>query len=84
MTSLKEAVECYEPYKGVKLNAVNILMIGPVGSGKSSFYNTITSIFRGRISSQAPAGSVEHSLTSQVSIEPSPLAGSTVSKFICF
>ncbi|XP_064607826.1 interferon-induced protein 44-like [Liolophura sinensis] len=65
MTSLKGAVECYKPYEGLKLKTVNLLMIGPVGSGKSSFYNTISSIFRGRISSQAPAGSVEHSLTSQ-------------------
>ncbi|KAL3875171.1 hypothetical protein ACJMK2_038099 [Sinanodonta woodiana] len=41
-----------------------LLMIGPVGAGKSSFFNTINSIFRGRITYQGCSGSAEHSLTS--------------------
>ncbi|KAL0160364.1 hypothetical protein M9458_044089 [Cirrhinus mrigala] len=35
------------------LSRVRILMIGPVGAGKSSFFNSINSIFMGRITSKA-------------------------------
>ncbi|XP_060558200.1 interferon-induced protein 44-like isoform X1 [Ruditapes philippinarum] len=40
-----------------------ILMIGLVGAGKSSFYNTIDSVFRNRITQRATCGSAENSLT---------------------
>lgn len=45
-----------------------ILLIGQVGGGKSSFYNTIGSIFRGRISNKAASGSVMKSLTTMVNV----------------
>ncbi|XP_048851290.1 interferon-induced protein 44-like [Brienomyrus brachyistius] len=40
-----------------------ILLIGLVGAGKSSFFNSINSIFRGNITSQAEAGDMGTSLT---------------------
>jgi hypothetical protein len=43
------------------------LLVGQVGAGKSSFFNTINSIFRGYITSQACSGNAEHSLTTVVS-----------------
>ncbi|XP_046567354.1 interferon-induced protein 44-like isoform X2 [Haliotis rubra] len=58
---LKSELETYSPPG--KLDHVNILLLGAVGSGKSSYFNTINSIFQGRITSVARSGSAEHSLT---------------------
>ncbi|XP_069125502.1 interferon-induced protein 44-like [Argopecten irradians] len=63
LKELKESIETYKPLPGLGLQQTRILMVGQVGSGKSSFFNTINSIFRGHISGQANAGSAEHSLT---------------------
>ncbi|CAC5407922.1 unnamed protein product [Mytilus coruscus] len=65
---LKRDIEEYWPLRemGVSEDAipyVNVLLLGPVGSGKSSFFNTLNSIFRGRVSIQARAGSSDNSLT---------------------
>lgn len=60
---LKEFVANYEPLEEMKIPEVNILLIGQVGAGKSSFLNTINSIFKGGISSRACTGSAENSLT---------------------
>uniref|UniRef100_A0A673JQQ0 Interferon-induced protein 44-like n=1 Tax=Sinocyclocheilus rhinocerous TaxID=307959 RepID=A0A673JQQ0_9TELE len=47
-----------------------ILMIGPVGAGKSSFFNSINSIFMGRMTSKAISGSAGTSLTTQFRTYP--------------
>lgn len=44
---LKEFVANYKPLEEMKIPEVNILLIGQVGAGKSSFLNTINSIFKG-------------------------------------
>ncbi|XP_067681003.1 interferon-induced protein 44-like isoform X2 [Haliotis asinina] len=71
---LKSEIETYSPIDGVKVGRVNILLVGAVGAGKSSYFNTINSIFRGHVTSQACSGSAEHSLTTHfnpaVSISP--------------
>ncbi|KAH3825418.1 hypothetical protein DPMN_127293 [Dreissena polymorpha] len=41
-------------------------MLGPVGTGKSSFYNTINSVFKGRITQRAPSGIGTQSITTAV------------------
>lgn len=64
---LKEFVANYKPLEEMKIPEVNILLIGQVGAGKSSFLNTINSIFKGGISSRACTGSAENSLTKSVS-----------------
>ncbi|XP_060559569.1 interferon-induced protein 44-like [Ruditapes philippinarum] len=59
-------------------------MTGPVGAGKSSFFNTIDSIYRGRITQRAGSGSSEHSLTTAFvpySIEIS--SGATLNFRLC-
>ncbi|XP_052103654.1 interferon-induced protein 44-like [Mytilus californianus] len=56
-------MERYKPLKELKITQARLLMIGEVGAGKSSFFNTINSIFRGYITSQACSGNAEHSLT---------------------
>nr|XP_055057641.1 interferon-induced protein 44-like [Misgurnus anguillicaudatus]XP_055057642.1 interferon-induced protein 44-like [Misgurnus anguillicaudatus] len=42
-----------------------ILMVGPVGAGKSSFFNSINSVFKGYVSTQANTGIAISSLTTQ-------------------
>ena len=69
---LKKDVEEYWPLRemGVSKDVIpyiNILLLGPVGAGKSSFFNTLNSFFRERLSIQARAGSSDTSLTRSVS-----------------
>nr|XP_055074086.1 interferon-induced protein 44-like isoform X2 [Misgurnus anguillicaudatus]XP_055074087.1 interferon-induced protein 44-like isoform X2 [Misgurnus anguillicaudatus] len=52
------------------VNRARILMIGPVGAGKSSFFNSINSIFMGHMTSKAIAGSSGTSLTKQFRTYP--------------
>ncbi|CAC5356640.1 unnamed protein product [Mytilus coruscus] len=66
LNELKEKVEKYKPLKDLKVHQARILLVGQVGAGKSSFFNTINSIFRGYITSQACSGNAEHSLTTMV------------------
>lgn len=45
-----------------------ILLVGLVGAGKSSFFNSVNSMFRGRMTCQAIAGTADKSVTTQVSL----------------
>ncbi|OWF38231.1 interferon-induced protein 44-like isoform X2 [Mizuhopecten yessoensis] len=69
LRDLMEEVESYWPLKemGVSddaLQNVNILLIGPIGAGKSSFLNSVESAFRGHVTMSASAGSRTKSVTS--------------------
>uniref|UniRef100_A0A3Q3JCL5 TLDc domain-containing protein n=1 Tax=Monopterus albus TaxID=43700 RepID=A0A3Q3JCL5_MONAL len=48
------------------VNQARVLLVGPVGAGKSSFFNSINSAFRGNMTSQAIAGTADKSVTTQV------------------
>ena len=52
-------VDKYSPIDTLDIDYVNILLIGAVGAGKSSYFNTINSIFRGHVTSQACSGSAD-------------------------
>lgn len=65
LNSLKEDIKCYSPPSASAVEHSHILMLGPVGAGKSSFYNTIAAMFSGHITIHAPSGSAEQSLTSR-------------------
>ncbi|KAK3577662.1 hypothetical protein CHS0354_000090 [Potamilus streckersoni] len=65
LETLKDEVENFIPLKELNISQAKILLVGPVGAGKSSFFNTISSIFRGYVTSQACSGSAEHSLTTK-------------------
>ncbi|XP_060082945.1 interferon-induced protein 44-like [Ylistrum balloti] len=69
LSTLIDEVESYWPLKkfGVSeeaLEHVNILFIGPIGAGKSSFLNSVESVFRGHVTMSAAAGSRGKSVTS--------------------
>jgi signal recognition particle receptor subunit beta len=68
LNELTEDIVPFKPIPDLKVTDARILIIGPVGAGKSSFFNTINSIFRGRITQKARSGSAEQSLTTAVSI----------------
>lgn len=61
---LMKAIQNYKPdIKTVR--QARVLLVGPVGSGKSSFFNSINSVFRGNMTSQAIAGTAGRSVTTQ-------------------
>eukprot|EP00105_Crassostrea_gigas_P002862 XP_011415533.1 PREDICTED: interferon-induced protein 44 [Crassostrea gigas] len=66
LQELKEFIATYKPLEEMKIPEVNILLIGQVGAGKSSFFNTINSVFKGEISSRACTGGAENSLTQKL------------------
>ncbi|KAM4724069.1 interferon-induced protein 44-like [Anableps anableps] len=47
------------------VNQARVLLVGPVGSGKSSFFNSINSAFRGNMTCQAITGTAGTSVTTQ-------------------
>lgn len=63
---LLEELRAYKPYADL-VSKVHILLVGPVGSGKSSFFNSVKSVFHGRVTRQAIVGSDITSITEQVS-----------------
>ncbi|XP_060578696.1 interferon-induced protein 44-like [Ruditapes philippinarum] len=72
---LKDAVENYEPLGDLltdefQFPVVNILLFGAVGAGKSCVFNTINSIFRGKIFNVAISGNAEHRLTTKFTKYP--------------
>ncbi|XP_067271952.1 interferon-induced protein 44-like isoform X2 [Pseudorasbora parva] len=66
---LMESIRNHKPMM-TSVSRVRILMIGPVGAGKSSFFNSINSVFMGRITSKAMSGSAGTSLTTQFRTYP--------------
>jgi predicted GTPase len=64
---LKEKLTAYKPVTEADTASANILLIGQIGAGKSSFFNSINSIFNGKITSKACSGRFEHSVTTYVS-----------------
>ncbi|XP_065938187.1 interferon-induced protein 44-like [Magallana gigas] len=65
MQELKETLLDYKPMTETNVTAANILLIDQIGAGKTSFFNSVNSIFRGKITSKACSGSFEHSVTTQ-------------------
>lgn len=61
---LMDSIRIYKPMIS-SVPQVRVLLIGAVGAGKSSFFNSINSVFRGHVTSQAIAGCSTKSLTTQ-------------------
>ncbi|XP_030288591.1 interferon-induced protein 44-like [Sparus aurata] len=63
-TELMENIKSYKPPVS-SVSQIRVLLIGPVGAGKSSFFNSISSVFRGHVTNPAMSGSFTSSLTTQ-------------------
>lgn len=61
---LMKSIQTYQPVLKPVLRA-RALLLGPIGTGKSSFFNSINSIFRGNMMVQAMAGTMMKSVTTQ-------------------
>ncbi|KAM9461845.1 interferon-induced protein 44 isoform 2-T2 [Clarias gariepinus] len=53
---LMEKVESYKPASGA-VSEARVLLLGPVGAGKSSFISSVQSVFSGRVVNRAMVGS---------------------------
>ncbi|XP_068435951.1 interferon-induced protein 44-like [Clinocottus analis] len=61
---LMKSIQSYKPeIKGVQ--QARAVLVGPVGAGKSTFFNSINSVFRGNMTTQAIAGAARRSVTTQ-------------------
>ncbi|KAI3368206.1 hypothetical protein L3Q82_007927 [Scortum barcoo] len=67
-----ESIKMYKPTVS-SVSQVRVLLVGPVGAGKSSFFNSVNSVFRGHVTSQAIAGCSTTSLTTQLGEKGKPL-----------
>lgn len=61
---MKRIIDSFKPRNGA--NTANVLLLGQISAGKSSFVNSVDSIYRGKISSKACIGSFGHSVTIKV------------------
>lgn len=61
---LMDTLRAYKPMDST-VAQVRVLLVGPVGAGKSSFFNSVNSVFRGHVSNKAIAGCSATSLTTQ-------------------
>ncbi|XP_063681509.1 interferon-induced protein 44-like [Bolinopsis microptera] len=57
-TTLAESINYFVNYKPefCQIEFINVLLLGPIGSGKSSVFNTFESTFKGHITSRARTG----------------------------
>merc|ERR1712012_1313924 len=62
---LKDEIQTFELTKGAGIDYVNVLLIGEISAGKSSFFNSVESVFTGRVTTRAGVGLSDGSLTTQ-------------------
>uniref|UniRef100_A0A3B3R0M1 Uncharacterized protein n=1 Tax=Paramormyrops kingsleyae TaxID=1676925 RepID=A0A3B3R0M1_9TELE len=72
-TNLKQYLHDYKPTVD-SVPRARILLVGAVGAGKSSFFNSINSVCRGNMTSQAKAGSDYRTYTVRAGRGGRPLA----------
>jgi len=63
-----ETISCYRP-SSAEVPRARVLLLGPVGSGKSSFISSVQSVFNGRVTNRAMVGSSSGSFTKKVQVE---------------
>uniref|UniRef100_A0AAY3ZXE2 TLDc domain-containing protein n=1 Tax=Denticeps clupeoides TaxID=299321 RepID=A0AAY3ZXE2_9TELE len=68
----KELMESIKSWKPIitSVSKAQVLLVGPVGAGKSSFFNSLSSVFRGHVTSQAVTGSAGTSVTTKFRTYP--------------
>ncbi|WAR25380.1 IFI44-like protein [Mya arenaria] len=60
---LKDEVTIAKPLVGLDVSHFRFLLLGPIGSGKSSFINTVNAAISGRVTQRASCGTSHHSVT---------------------
>ena len=65
---MKKEISTHQLTNKAGIDHINVLLAGPVGVGKSSFFNNIESIFAGHVTKRANSGTIGKSMTSQVSV----------------
>ncbi|XP_053392377.1 uncharacterized protein LOC123566532, partial [Mercenaria mercenaria] len=63
---MKKELTMKEPIPGLGIKKYNILLIGTIGVGKSSFYNTLATVFGDKVKTHAPARESKGSVTNEV------------------
>ncbi|XP_078341221.1 interferon-induced protein 44-like [Crassostrea virginica] len=63
MNEIKEKLVTYKPSARANVETSNILLLGEIGAGKSSFFNSLNSAFRGKLTCNACCGGFGHSAT---------------------
>ena len=63
---LKKEIQTHVVVKEAGIKNINVLLVGEISSGKSSFFNTVESIFAGYVTTRADTGTDENSLTKTV------------------
>ncbi|XP_074524449.1 interferon-induced protein 44-like isoform X2 [Halichoeres trimaculatus] len=71
-TELMVKIKTYKP-KNSSVSKARVLLIGPIGAGKSTFFNSISSVFRGHVTNRAMAGCSATSITTQDGCEEKSL-----------
>lgn len=64
-TTLMKTVSSYKP-SSKEVTKARVLLLGPVGSGKSSFISSVQSVFDGRVTNRAMVGSSSTSFTKKL------------------
>ena len=64
--TLKAEIVTHKLTKTAGINNINVLLVGEISAGKSSFFNSMESVFAGYVTTRANAGMAERSLTTQV------------------
>ncbi|XP_008137766.3 interferon-induced protein 44 [Eptesicus fuscus] len=54
--NLLSSIRTYKPSRDL-VHQIRILLLGPIGTGKSSFFNAVKSVFQGHVTHQALVGS---------------------------
>ncbi|KAM3870957.1 interferon-induced protein 44-like [Diretmus argenteus] len=81
---LMKSIQDYKPdIKSV--SSAKVLLVGAVGSGKSSMFNSLNSVFRGNMTSQAICGTQGKSVTTQFRTFPIKVGkgGKTLPLIVC-
>ncbi|KAL1023219.1 hypothetical protein UPYG_G00037890 [Umbra pygmaea] len=63
--TLMDSISSYKPICEA-VSEARVLLLGPVGSGKSSFISSVQSVFRGRVTNRAMVGSSSASFTKKL------------------
>ena len=66
---MRKELENTEPLLSFGLHHYNILLVGLIGGGKSSFFNTVASVFANKVKIIANTADAQCSITNKVRIQ---------------